>query len=139
MCFPRHFRFLFPNSMNTGSFSCFVFPSRLLLCFLFLPLFVFVCVFFVFCFFTACSLFFLKLSFLSQKVLIFISKLHEHRFIFLIFLSKVKYFCVPEPSPTLLSLDFLAFWVQICSIEYLCDQQQQRRQQIVSGIWRTGL
>ena len=99
--------------------------------------FLFMCFFSIF--FTACLLFLLKLPFLSQKVLIFISKLHEHRFIFLIFLSKVKYFCVPEPSPTLLSLDFLAFWVQICSIEYLCDQQQQRRQQIVSGIWRTGL
>jgi len=34
-CFPRYFRFLSPHSMNTGSFSCFVFPPRLLLCFLF--------------------------------------------------------------------------------------------------------
>ncbi|KAH1212675.1 hypothetical protein GmHk_14G040813 [Glycine max] len=60
------------------------------------------------------------------------------RFVFLLSLSKVKYFSVLEPSSTLLSLDFLAFWVQICSIEYLCDRQQQRKQQIVSGIWKTG-
>ncbi|KAG4953870.1 hypothetical protein JHK82_039487 [Glycine max] len=80
-----------------------------------------------------------KFLFLSQKVSIFISKLHQHRFVFLLSLSKVKYFSVLEPSSTLLSLDFLAFWVQICSIEYLCDRQQQRKQQIVSGIWKTGL
>ncbi|KAH1189023.1 hypothetical protein GmHk_20G056885 [Glycine max] len=30
-------------------------------------------------------------------------------------------------------------FVQICSIGYLCDRQQQRRQQIVSDMKRTGL
>ena len=99
----------------------------------------FVCVFFpVFYFFTACSLFLLKLSFLSQKVLILISKLHEHMFVFLLSLSKLKFFCVPEPFSTLFSLGFLAFWVQICSIGYLCDRQQQR-QQIVFDMKRIGL
>ncbi|KAL3024831.1 hypothetical protein AAZX31_04G147100 [Glycine max] len=47
---------------------CFVFPPRLLLCFLFLPLYICICMrFFVFCFFTACSLFLLKLRFFSPK------------------------------------------------------------------------
>ena len=99
-CFPRHFQFLSPNSMNTGSFSCFVFPSRLLL-FSFFFTSICICMRFfisVFCFFTACSLFLLKLRFLSQKASIFISKLHVHRFVFLLSLSKLNFFCVPEPS-----------------------------------------
>ncbi|RZB75039.1 hypothetical protein D0Y65_033787 [Glycine soja] len=80
-----------------------------------------------------------KAVILSQKALILISKLHEHRFVFLLSLSTLKFFCVPEPFPTLLSLGFLAFWVQICSIGYFCDRQQQRRQQIVSDMKRTRL
>ena len=39
---------------------------------------------------------------------------NEHRFILLLSLSKLKFFYVPQPSPPLLSLGFLAFWVQIC-------------------------
>ncbi|KAH1256150.1 hypothetical protein GmHk_03G006367 [Glycine max] len=74
----------------------------------------------------------IPLSFLSQKVLILISKLHEHMFVFLLSLSKLKFFCVPEPFSTLFSLGFLAFWVQICSIGYLCDRQQQRQQIVLS-------
>jgi len=138
-------RFLSPNSMNTSSFSCFISknfdfclypswcgfdvlrfpsPSSSTFSFFYLYLYLYAFFFLVFCFFIACSLFLLKLSFLSQKVSIFISKLYQHRFVFLLSLSKVKYFCVPEPSLTLLSLHFHAFWVQICSIEYLCDRQQ---------------
>ena len=62
---------------------CFVFPPRLLLHFLFFTS-ICICMRFFFCFFIACSLFLLKLSFLSQKTSIFISKLHEHRFVFLL-------------------------------------------------------
>ncbi|KAG5035344.1 hypothetical protein JHK87_010254 [Glycine soja] len=60
-------------------------------------------------------------------------------FVCLLSLSKLKFFGVPEPSLMLFSLGFLAFWVQICSIGYLCDRLQQRRKQILSGIWRTSL
>ena len=44
---------------------------------------------------------------------------NEHRFILLLSLSKFKFFCVPQPSPSLLSLGFLAFWVQICVFFFL--------------------
>ncbi|KAH1214812.1 hypothetical protein GmHk_13G036089 [Glycine max] len=134
--------------MNTGPCACFLCQSFNFFVFLSLLRRCFLLVFLHFGFRSvALGIFVTDNNFRRQQIVsdiwrtvsIFISKLHEHRFVFLLSLSKVKYFCVPEPSPTLLSLDFLAFWVQICSIEYLCDQQQQRRQQIVSGIWRTGL
>ena len=72
--------------MNTGSFACFVFPHPILLCFLFFYLYLHLYAFFisVFCFFNARLLFLLKLRFLSHKASIFISKLHVHRFIFLL-------------------------------------------------------
>ena len=75
----------------------------------------------------------------KTKALIFIFKLHEYRFGCLLSLSKLKFLCVPEPSSMLFSLGFLAFWVHIYSIGYLCDRLQQRRKQIVSDIWRTCL
>ena len=110
-CFPRHFRFLSSNSMNTGSFSCFVFPPRLLLCFLFFYLYLHLYAFFisVFCFFTACLLFLLKLRFLSQKALIFVSTLHVHRFVFLLYLSKWIQVRFPSPSSSMFS-----FFTSIC-------------------------
>ena len=71
-------------------------PSSSMFFFLYLHLYAFFIS--VFCFLTPCSLFLLKLRFLCQKASIFISKLHVHRFVFLLSLSKLKFFCVPELS-----------------------------------------
>ncbi|RZC18893.1 hypothetical protein D0Y65_005923 [Glycine soja] len=76
--------------------------------------------------------------FVHKRCLLFVFSL-VCRFVFLLSLSTLKFFCVPEPFPTLLSLGFLTFWVQICSIGYLCDRQQQRRQQIEFDMKRIGL
>ncbi|KAH1261869.1 hypothetical protein GmHk_02G004628 [Glycine max] len=117
-------RFIFLLGFPSSDSSMFSFFTSICICMRFFIS--------VFCFFTACSLFLLKLRFLCQKASIFISKLHVHRFVFLLSLSKLKFFCVPElsrswfppfsfnffcvpqSSPSLLSLGFLACWVQIC-------------------------
>ena len=119
-------------------FWCASFFLPVFFCVFFFYLYLHLYAFFLFlfrCMFIVSS----KAVILSQKALILISKLHEHKFVFLLSLSTLKFFCVPEPFPTLLSLGFLAFWVQICSIGYFCDRQQQRRQQIVSDMKRTRL
>ena len=97
--------------MNTGSFACFVFPHPILLCFLFFYLYLHLYAFFisVFCFFNARLLFLLKLRFLSHKASIFISKLHVHRFDFLLCLS--KWIQVRFPS---LSSSIFSFFTSIC-------------------------
>ncbi|KAL2956456.1 hypothetical protein AAZX31_18G086300 [Glycine max] len=78
--------------MNTSLFSCFVFPVFFYVSFFYLYLHLYAFFILVFCFFTTCSLFLLKLRFLSQKASIFIPKLHEYRFVFLLCLSKLKIF-----------------------------------------------
>ena len=140
-CFPRHFRFLSPNSMYTGSFSCFLYQNLNFFVFLSLlcrgspAIFVFLskksfdfCLYPCWCGFDVLP-FLKKLQFLPQHryirhllcasifTMIFMENIkttNEHRFILLLSLSKFKFFCVPQPSPSLLSLGFHAFRVQIC-------------------------
>ena len=145
----RKLRFLSPNSMYTGSFSCFVcqseyrfvfllrFPSPSSIFFFFyLYLHLHAFFYFGFLFFhwmfivSSKALIFMSESFdfylqtlctqvgflalsvqasiflcswafsdvLPPPFSIFISKLHVHRFVFLLSLSKLKFFCVPELS-----------------------------------------
>ena len=86
----HEYRFVFLLRFPFPSSSMFSFFTSICICMRFFIS--------VFCFFTACSLFLLKLRFLSQKASTFISKLDVQRFVFLLSLSKLKFFCVPELS-----------------------------------------
>ena len=79
-----------------------------------------ICMRFFFCFFIACSLFLLKLSFLSQKALIVISKLHEHGFVFLLYLKKLQ-FLSPNSMNTGLFSYFISKSFDFCLYPCWCS------------------